>query len=123
MQLAEQSDRPADGKGVKLRPVQRVIETDAIRYSAITIEIDRAKRTASFTVKAPSGAQPTDVAGIEAAAQAGNWFPLVLARELDDAILEMRTNELDIGTWLIKTQGDVADVLAMDPISKKTVFF
>ena len=113
-QLAEQSDRPANGRGVPLRPLQRVIEADAIRYSAVTIEIDRAKRVAHFTVKAPTGQQPTDIAGIEAAAQAGTWFPLVLARELDDAILEMRTNELDIGTWLIKTQGDCADVLAMD---------
>ncbi len=113
-QLAEQSDRPADGRGVALRPVQRSIEADAIRYSAVTVEIDRAKRTATLTVQAPSGHQPSDIAAIEAAAQAGTWFPLVLARELDDAILEMRTNELEIGTWLIKTRGDSACVLAMD---------
>jgi benzoyl-CoA-dihydrodiol lyase len=70
----------------------------------VTVEIDRAKRTATFTVKAPTGAQPTDIAGIEAAGAA--WYPLAMARELDDAILSMRTNELDIGTWLIKTEGD-----------------
>ena len=112
LELAAQSDRPATGKGVALPAVQRTIEADAIRYSNITIEIDRGRRTATFTVKGPSGAQPTDVAGIEAAGAA--WYPLVLARELDEAILEMRTNELDIGTWLIKTEGNVADVLAMD---------
>ena len=110
--LAAQSDRPAGAKGVTLPHVQRTIEADSISYSNVDIPIDRNKRTATFTVKAPSGEQPRDIAGIEAAGAA--WYPLVLARELDDAILEMRTNELDIGTWLIKTQGNVDDVLAMD---------
>jgi len=110
--LAAQSDRPADAKGVKFTPLQRTVEADALRYQHVTVEIDRAKRTATFTVKAPTGAQPSDVAGIEAAGE--NWFPLAMARELEDAILQMRTNELDIGIWLIKTQGDAAAVLAMD---------
>ena len=110
--LAAQSDRPADGKGVTLTPIQRSIEADALRYSHVVVEIDRAKRTASLTVNAPSGSQPTDIAGIEALG--ADWYPLSLARELDDAILSMRTNELEIGTWLIKTQGDAAAVLAMD---------
>ncbi len=110
--LAAQSDRPADGKGVALTPLNRTIEADALVYSHVTVHIDRALRTATFTVKAPTGAQPTDIAGIEAAG--ANWFPLQMARELEDAILQMRTNELEIGTWLIKTQGDVAAVLAMD---------
>ncbi|MDP3797085.1 MAG: 2,3-epoxybenzoyl-CoA dihydrolase [Polaromonas sp.] len=112
LELAATSDRPADGKGVMLPPVACVIEADALRYPNVTVEIDRAKRTATWTVKGPTGAQPTDVAGIEAAGAA--WYPLQMARELEDAILQMRTNELDIGTWLIKTQGDPAAVLAMD---------
>ena len=112
LQLAAQSDRPADAKGVELTPLERTLEADALRYSQVTVEIDRARRVATWTVKAPSGAQPTDVAGIEAAGSA--WYPLVLARELEDAILSMRTNELEIGTWLIKTQGDAAAVQAMD---------
>ena len=112
LELAAQSDRPADGKGVLLNPLQRTIESNALRYSHVTVEIDRAKRTASLTVNAPQGNQPTDIAGIEALGC--NWYPLVLARELDDAILSMRTNELDIGIWLVKTQGDAAAVLAMD---------
>jgi benzoyl-CoA-dihydrodiol lyase len=74
--------------------------------------LDRAARTASLTVRGPAGAQPSDIAGIEAAGAA--WYPLALARELDDAILSLRTNELDIGTWLIRTEGDPAAVLAMD---------
>jgi benzoyl-CoA-dihydrodiol lyase len=112
LQLAEHSDRPAAAKGVALTPIARTIEADALRYANVSVEIDRAKRTATFTVKAPSGAQPTDIAGIEAAGAA--WYPLALGRALEDAILAMRTNELDIGTWLIKTKGDAAAVLAMD---------
>ncbi|MFM2035372.1 MAG: hypothetical protein RL459_637 [Pseudomonadota bacterium] len=114
LELAAQSDRPADGKGVQLTPLNRTIEADALRYNHVTVEIDRAKRTATFTVKAPVGAQPTDIAGIEAAGV--NWYPLAMARELEDAILQMRTNELDIGLWLLKTQGDAAAVLASDAV-------
>ncbi|NWG73068.1 MAG: benzoyl-CoA-dihydrodiol lyase [Rubrivivax sp.] len=114
LELAKASDRPANAKGVALTPLARTIEADALRYTHVTVRIDRAKRTATWTVKGPAGAQPADVAGIEAAGAA--WYPLVLARELDDAILEMRTNELEIGTWLIKTEGDVAAVQAMDAV-------
>ena len=112
LELAAQSDRPEGAKGVSLNPLKRTIEADALRYSTLSVEIDRARRTATFIVKAPAGAQPTDIAGIEAAGD--SWFPLTLARELEDAILQMRTNELDIGLWLMKTQGDAAAVLAMD---------
>jgi benzoyl-CoA-dihydrodiol lyase len=114
LQLAEQSDRPADGKGVVLTPLKRTIEADALRYGFVTVEIDRAKRVATLTVKAPEGAQPQTV---QAILDAGvNWWPLQMARELEDAILQMRTNELDIGMWLIKTQGDAAAVLASDAV-------
>ena len=114
LELAALSDRPADAKGVELPLVQRTIAGDTLSYANVTVEIDRAKRTATFTVKAPTGAQPSDVAGIEAAGAA--WYPLQMGRELEDAILHMRTNELDIGTWLIKTSGDAAAVLAMDAV-------
>lgn len=117
LQLAAQSDRPADGKGVTLTPLQRTVEADALRYGNVTVEIDRAKRVATFTVKAPTAAVQSDIAAIEAAGAA--WYPLALARELEDAILSMRTNELDIGTWLIKTQGDAAAVLQMDEVLQK----
>ncbi|HSV78712.1 MAG TPA: 2,3-epoxybenzoyl-CoA dihydrolase, partial [Ramlibacter sp.] len=112
LELAAGSDRPADGKGVVLAPLQRTIEADALRYSHVTVEIDRARRVASFVVKAPAAAVESDVAAIEAKGAA--WYPLLLARELEDAILSMRTNELDIGTWLIKTEGDAANVRTMD---------
>jgi benzoyl-CoA-dihydrodiol lyase len=117
LQLAQKSDRPANAKGVALTPLARTIEADALRYSAVTVEIDRAKRLATFTVKAPRQPVQSDIAAIEAAG--ANWFPLVLARELEDAILSMRTNELDIGTWLIKTEGDAAAVLQMDEVLTK----
>ncbi len=114
LQLAARSQRPADATGVALLPITRSIEPDALRYPNLTVEIDRGKRTANFTLKAPSGAQPADIAAIEAAGAA--WYPLAMVRELDDAILSMRTNEPDIGTWLIKTEGDAAAVLAMDAV-------
>ncbi len=114
LELAEKSDRPANGKGVALTPLNCKIETDALRYSHVTVEIDRAKRIATFTVKAPIAGIESTVDAIESAAS--NWYPLVLARELDDAILQMRTNELDIGTWIWKTQGNAANVLAMDAV-------
>jgi benzoyl-CoA-dihydrodiol lyase len=112
LELAEGSDRPAQGKGVLLKPLQRSLEADALRYSHVTVEIDRARRVATFNVNAPTGPQPADLAAIEAAGD--SWYPLAMARELEDAILCMRTNELDIGVWLIKTEGAAADVLAMD---------
>jgi len=110
--LAAKSDRPASEKGVSLTPIQRNIEADRISYNNVTVEIDRAKRLATFTVKAPASAQPTDIAGIVAAG--AQWWPLQMVRELDDAILHMRTNELDIGTWLLKAVGDAKAVLASD---------
>jgi benzoyl-CoA-dihydrodiol lyase len=112
LELAAKSDRPADGKGVTLAPLSRTTQADALRYANVSVEIDRSKRTATFTVRAPTAPVQSDVAAIVAAGAA--WYPLQLARELEDAILHMRTNELEIGTWLIKTQGDAAAVLAMD---------
>jgi benzoyl-CoA-dihydrodiol lyase len=110
--LAAGSDRPASAKGVALTAIERIIEADALRYSHLTVTIDRDARAATFIIKGPSGAQPRDVAAIEA--EGARWYPLALARELDDAILSMRTNELDIGVWLMKTEGDIDAVLAMD---------
>ena len=112
LELAAKSDRPANGKGVTFTALKRTIEADKLSYTHVTVEIDRAKRTATFTVKAPTTALPKDIAGIEAAGE--NWYPLAMARDLEDAILSMRTNELDIGTWLIKTTGSAAAVQEMD---------
>ncbi len=112
LELAAGSDRPAGAKGVALTPLNKQVAADAVTYGFVAVLIDRAGRTATLTVKAPTGTQPTDVAGIEAAGS--NWYPLQMARELEDAILHLRTNELDIGTWILKTEGSVEAVLAMD---------
>ncbi|MBE7427391.1 MAG: benzoyl-CoA-dihydrodiol lyase [Ideonella sp.] len=110
--LAQASDRPAGDKGVVLPRIERTLEADAIAYEHLQVQIDRAKRTATLTVKAPAVPQPNDIAGIEAAG--ASWWPLAMARQLDDAILHLRTNELDIGLWLLKTAGDAGGVLACD---------
>ena len=112
LQLAADSQRPASAQGVTLPPLTRQIEADALRYDFVEVEIDRARRCATIMVKGPAAAPPSDMAGIEAAGAA--WYPLQMGRELEDAILEMRTNEPEIGTWLIKTQGDRGTVQAMD---------
>jgi benzoyl-CoA-dihydrodiol lyase len=112
LQLAALSDRPSGARGVALTPLQHTVEPGRLSYPNLVIEIDRTRRTATWTVKGPSGKQPADEAAIEAAG--AGWYPLALGRELDDAILSMRTNELDIGTWLLKTDGDTAMVQAMD---------
>jgi benzoyl-CoA-dihydrodiol lyase len=117
LQLAAQSDRPAGAKSVALTPLECTVEADALRYPNVTVEIDRSKRIATFTVKAPTAPVQGEIAAIEAAGAA--WYPLAVARELEDAILAMRTNELDIGVWLMKTQGDAAAVLAMDEILQR----
>ncbi len=110
--LGAGSARPAGAKGVALPRLEREDTADAIRYAFVDVAIDRSKRTATITVKAPAGAQPDSVAAIEAAGAA--WWPLAMARQLDDTILNLRTNELDIGTWILKTEGDPAAVLAAD---------
>jgi len=112
--LTASSDRPSDGKGVALTPLSRAVEADAIRYSTVEVAIERSGRVATLTVRGPEGAQPASLAEIEAEGAA--WWPLRMARELDDAILHLRTNELDVGTWVLRTQGDLDAVLAGDDV-------
>ena len=112
--LAESSGRPANAAGIALTPVERRVEGDTLHYSTLRVEMNRGARTATFAVGAPEGAQAADGAAIEAAG--ADWYPLRLARDLDDAILWMRTNETDLGTWLIRSEGDSDAVLAMDAV-------
>jgi benzoyl-CoA-dihydrodiol lyase len=112
LELAATSDRPQDAKGVALTPLRRMIDDQGYHYEFIDVAIDPATRRATLTVKAPQAAQPEDIHGILALGAA--WWPLQMGRELDDAILMLRTNNLDIGTWLLKSQGDAASVLAVD---------
>ncbi|HMM55807.1 MAG TPA: 2,3-epoxybenzoyl-CoA dihydrolase, partial [Candidatus Desulfobacillus sp.] len=111
LELAQQSDRPG-GKGVALTPLARQADESGYRYGHVEVAIDRAARVATLTVSAPAGPQPQSAEEILAAGAA--WWPLAMARELDDAILMLRTNDLDIGLWQIRTRGDLDAVLAAD---------
>jgi benzoyl-CoA-dihydrodiol lyase len=110
--LAATSMRPAQAQGVALTRLERQFVGDHLRWEHVQVQIDRTRRQAQITVLAPQGSQPNSVADIEAAGSA--WYPLAMARQLEDAILHLRTNELDIGTWVLRTAGDAADVLALD---------
>lgn len=114
LELAALSDRPAAAAGIALRPLQREISADGLRYRHVSVTLDRSGRTASFVIRAPAETGPRTVEEILATGDA--WWPLAMARELDDAILSMRTNEPDIGIWLLRTAGDPAVVLAIDEL-------
>jgi benzoyl-CoA-dihydrodiol lyase len=110
--MAENSDRPADAKGVDLSPLQREFTDNGVSYPNLEVAIDRNARSATLTLKAPHDAPPADIAGIEAAGVA--YWPLALVRELDDAILHLRSNEAELGTLVFKTAGDADAVAAYD---------
>jgi benzoyl-CoA-dihydrodiol lyase len=111
-QLAATSDRPATGPGITLNPLAPRVTDDAVAYSSVTLTIDRARRVATLTVRAPQESQPDTPEGILAAGD--RFWPLRTFRELDDAILRIRVNELTIGTVILKTEGDPEQVLAVD---------
>ncbi|MSQ56870.1 MAG: benzoyl-CoA-dihydrodiol lyase [Limnohabitans sp.] len=111
-ELAQTSARPTNAKPVILGALNPQISDVSRRYAYVQIEMDRQQRTATWTAMGPTGNQPKDIDAIVALGDA--WYPLQLARELDDAILHMRTNELDLGIWLFKTKGDAQSVLSMD---------
>lgn len=112
LEIAKGSDRPDDAQGVRLTPLQREFVDNEIRYTFLNVSIDRDKRNATLTLKSTEGGVPTD---IDSAVQQGaGWWPLALVRELDDALLHLRFNETEIGTLIIKTEGDAAQVQAYD---------
>ena len=110
--LAQGSDRPTGAKGVTLTPLVRKITSDGYAYEYVDVRVDKKARTATLTVRAPHEPEPEWVDAI--VARGAKWWPLAMARELDDAILMLRTNRLDIGTWILKTSGDIDRVLACD---------
>jgi benzoyl-CoA-dihydrodiol lyase len=112
LELAASSDRPEDAKGVSLTPLDRQIDESGYHYSTVDVRIDAGTRTATLTVHAPKTVQPGDIASIEALG--AKWWPLAMARELDDAILMLRTNDLQVGTWILQTRGNAAAVLECD---------
>ena len=111
-EFAAESDRPANAKGVVLTPINRAARDAQIVYDNVKIDLDRDLAMATITISAPAEAPPTDISSIEA--QGVDFWPFALARELDDAIMELRVNEKEIGTWVFKTEGSSANVEAAD---------
>jgi benzoyl-CoA-dihydrodiol lyase len=95
-----------------LTPLHRRIDATGYRYSFVDVSIDAGTRRAVITVSTDSAAPPADIEAI--IAQGASWWPLQMARELDDAILMLRTNHLDIGIWILKTRGSIEAALAAD---------
>jgi benzoyl-CoA-dihydrodiol lyase len=112
LKLAEQSDRPADAKGVALAPLKRTIDETGLHYEFVDVQLNREARTATLTVRAPESLPADTVEKV--LAEGEKWWPLQMARELDDAVLSLRTSELDLGLWIIKTSGNPDAVLAID---------
>ncbi len=112
LELAAKSDRPSDGTGVKLKPLSKTITENAIAYSTVSVELDRSSRIATINITGPDKAPPADVAAAEGLGD--QFWPLRLARELDDALLEIRFNELEVAVVQFKSAGDPAMVLAYD---------
>ena len=114
LERAAQSNRPADATGITLTPLSRTIEADRICYDTLTVDIDRELAAATLTIQAPAKAAP---ATLETMRQAGvYWWPLAMTRTLDDAILHLRLNEGDIGTWVFRSEGAHASVEAMEKV-------
>ena len=110
--LASRSQRPIAAQGITLSPLRRVVNADGYHYTHVDVRFDRVRRVATLTVQAPADAPPADGAAMQA--QGDAFYPLAMIRELDDAILMLRTNEPELGLWVIETEGDGEKVLAYD---------
>jgi benzoyl-CoA-dihydrodiol lyase len=111
-EFAAGSKRNGNGKGVALAPLNRTIDENSVRYDFVSVDIDRAARMATISIKAPETAAPADIDGM--IAQGASFWPLQVARELDDAILHLRINELEVALLVFKSHGDGANVLSYD---------
>ena len=111
-QLAERSSRPGDARGVELTPLAKTRTDDEISYPHVTARLDRARAVAEITVRGPAEDAPADIAAVHT--QGDGFWPLALTRELDDLILDLRTNELELGSWVVRTSGDPVRVLGYD---------
>ena len=111
-QLAVDSSRPETAEGVELPPLERSVDDTGYRYTWVEVEIEESERTATVTVRAPTDGVPADTEAI--ISEGAAWWPLAMARDLDDAILMLRQNNDEIGTLLIRTEGEVDKVLGAD---------
>ena len=113
-ETAEKSDRPSSAQGIDLTPLERRIDGEQVSYQHVNVELDRELGVAHILVEGPNEAPTGDLAGIHAAGD--RFWPLALARQLDDAILHLRLNESEAGTWVFRAQGDSSLVAAYDDI-------
>ncbi len=112
LKLAEKSDRPADAKGVALTPLNRTADEAGLHYGYVDVQLNREARMATITVRAPESLTEDSLEKVLTAG--ANWWPLQMARELDDVILTLRSSELDLGLWIFKTAGNAEAVLSID---------
>jgi len=112
--LCETSDRPANAEGIELPPLARTIDERGYHYEHVDVMFEPSRRLATLTVRAPGSHGPRSVPEILAAG--AHWWPLQMARELDDAILSLRLNQPELGLWVMKTSGDAEAVLAQDEV-------
>ncbi len=114
LEYAAKSTRPKDAQGITLTPLDRQFDADTITYPHLRVTLDRGRGTADILIQAPDTPAPPDAAA--AAAQADAFYPLALARALDDAILHLRANEPELGLWILRTEGDPDTILAHDAL-------
>jgi len=112
VELAGQSDRPTGVKSIALTPLHRTIDEAGRHYQFVDAQFDREARTVTLTVRAPESIGTMTAESVTADGAA--WWPLQMARELDDAILGLRTNETELGLWNLKTAGNPEAVFAID---------
>ena len=110
--LAAKTDRPKDAKGVTLTPLKRTIDQQGLHYQHVDVAIDADARTIIITVNAPSADEATEIDAI--VERGSEWWPLAMGRELDDAILHLRANVREAGIWIVKTRGEIDNVLRID---------
>ena len=101
--VADRSTR-SGAKGVELTPLERTFEGDTVAYPYVVATLDREARRVDITVQGPAEAPPADAAAV--LEQGVDYWPLAVARALDDLVLRLRTNEQDLGAWVFRTQGD-----------------
>jgi benzoyl-CoA-dihydrodiol lyase len=116
-ELAARSDRPTGASGIELTPVDKSRTDEAITYRHVTARLDRPAGVVEITVAGPRHQAPPDPAGI--LRQGCEFWTLAVTRELDDLILDLRTNEPGLGTWVLRTQGDADHVLSHDSVLLK----
>jgi benzoyl-CoA-dihydrodiol lyase len=113
-EAAARSTRPADARGIELPPLQREESADGVRYRHVEARFDRADGLVEITVHGPEGDVPDTVERVHELG--ARFWPLAMTRELDDLILRLRANERELGTWVIRTRGDVEDALAFERV-------